>query len=106
MSRSSLPVADPSPAIMVHPADRTATALQGDDWLVERIRRELCRTGHGDLYCIAVMANRQWVELDGHVPTFYLKQVAQEVVRRIAPAHQIHNQLRVGAAPPGRGKPR
>lgn len=106
MIRSSLPSMKLTSRVNSRHPCRGDDATQSDRILADRIRRELRRTGYGDLSRVTVLNDGQWVALAGRVPTFHLKQMAQEVVRRIAPAHQIYNQLRVSSSRSGPGNPR
>lgn len=63
--------------------------------LAERILAELRQDGHGELGKVKVDCDGHWVELTGRVSSFYLKQLAQEAVRRVAPGRQIFNEVQV-----------
>jgi len=63
--------------------------------LAERVERALCATGYGALRGIEVSVRARLVTLVGRVPSFYLKQIAQERALAVPGTHQIHNGLEV-----------
>ena len=66
--------------------------------LSERIRSELAHDGHHELGRVRVNCDGHWVELSGKVSSFYLKQRAQEAVRRVAPGRQVFNEVQVSGS--------
>jgi len=66
--------------------------------LVERIKRALRATGYWPLCAIEVSANARVVRIAGRVPSYFLKQVAQETVLAAPGTHRIRNDLDVAQA--------
>ena len=73
---------------------RSARARMSHD-----IRVALRRSGHAELRRVEVMTDGQRVTICGIVPTFYLKQLAQELARGASGGQKIDNQLEVKALP-------
>jgi osmotically-inducible protein OsmY len=61
------------------------------------IRVALRRSGHAELRGVEVLVDGRHVTICGVVPTFYLKQLAQELARSVARGQSIDNQLEVRA---------
>lgn len=72
-----------------------ATQNLEDGRLAERVEHALCATGYGSLRAVAVSVSDRVVMLLGRVPSYHLKQIAQETVLAVPGAHQIHNGLEV-----------
>ena len=64
--------------------------------LAEHVERALCATGYGPLRDIDVTVYSRFVILDGRVPSYFLKQVAQTTALAVPGAHQVRNDLEVG----------
>ena len=52
-------------------------------------------SGHAEIRRIHAKVGRDYVVLQGVVSSFYLKQTAQELIRQVAPKHQVCNKLKV-----------
>jgi osmotically-inducible protein OsmY len=63
--------------------------------LVERVQRALRATGYAPLRGIEVVVHARLVILAGRVPSYYLKQVAQETALAVPGTHQVRNDLDV-----------
>ncbi len=63
--------------------------------LAQRVAHALRGTGYGPLRGVEVTVHERVVTLGGRVPSFHLKQVAQEAALAVPGAHQIHNDLEV-----------
>ena len=61
----------------------------------ESVERALCATGYGSLRGIVVTVRGRVVILEGRVPSYYLKQVAQAAALAVAGGHQIRNDMEV-----------
>jgi osmotically-inducible protein OsmY len=65
----------------------------------ERARRavyhELESTGHRELRGVTVEVHDDRIVLSGLVPTYFLKQVAQEATRRACLQRRVYNELDV-----------
>ena len=64
--------------------------------LVARAESRLQKSGYPALRDIRCESQEGVFVLRGHVPSYYLKQVAQELVRGVATAETIVNQVEVG----------
>ena len=78
---------------------RTAVSLPTpsleDRHLAVRVEHALRARGYSELRAIEVFVDTRIVCLVGRVPSYYLKQLAQETARAVPGAHQIHNVLEV-----------
>jgi len=73
-----------------------------DRRLCEQILQVLRATGYFKLRDLSVIAIEGCVILRGHVPSYYLKQVAQSAVRELSGAIEVRNELVVLAYDPAR----
>jgi osmotically-inducible protein OsmY len=97
-----------STALLLLPTGEGQVALQAaarilresreDLPLAERVARALRATGYGPLRSLRVTVQERLVILQGRVPNYYLKQVAQTTVLTVPGAHQVRNDLDVGRA--------
>ncbi len=82
-------------------ADEASRAVAGDneaggkEEVVRKIEYAFRRSGHESLRGVTPWCFTGMVELTGSVPSFYLKQVAQELVRQALPQYTIMNHCRV-----------
>ena len=63
--------------------------------LASRISADFFHSGYGPLRSLSVMANGGVVTLEGRVPNFYLKQLAQHRAIRIPGVILVDNQIKV-----------
>jgi osmotically-inducible protein OsmY len=75
--------------------EQLLTQCLEDLHLAERVQRALCALGHRHLREIQVTAHARLVILKGRVPSYYLKQLAQDTALAVPGAHQIRNDLEV-----------
>jgi len=66
--------------------------------LAERVERALRASGYGPLRTIDVTVHERQVTLTGRVPSYYLKQVAQQLSLAVPGAHQVRNDVNVSRA--------
>lgn len=59
------------------------------------VERHLRRSSYASLRSIDCQVSAGTARLSGQLPSYFLKQTAQEIVRRIAGVEQIHNHLEV-----------
>jgi osmotically-inducible protein OsmY len=71
------------------------TQARQDFDLAEQVERALRATGYGFLRGIAVTVNAHLVILEGRVPTYHLKQIAQEAALSVPGARDLCNNLEV-----------
>lgn len=87
------------------PPDAESDGLQATDALLtqrledlrlaERVALALRATGYGALRTLEVTANSRIVRLVGRVPSYHLKQIAQETALAVPGTHEVHNGLDV-----------
>ena len=82
---------DDTDATAVHVAE-----ILGDLRLAESVERALRETGHLPLRAIQVSTYGRHVILQGRVPTYYLKQIAQTAALSVSGVEAICNDLEVG----------
>jgi len=63
--------------------------------LAGEVRQALRSTGYAALRMVRVFADGQLVTLQGRVPSYYLKQVAQTAAMDVAGVRELHNELEV-----------
>ncbi len=83
-----------SSARNLRPSSRS-TELDGD--LVARVAGRLRKSGYPALRRVSCESHEGVLVLRGHVPSYYLKQVAQELVRGVEGAEMILNKVEVCA---------
>jgi osmotically-inducible protein OsmY len=66
-----------------------------DSSLDHQVRQTLRRTGYAALQQIDCRVEKGVVELSGDVPSFYFKQIAQEVLLSLQHVARVENRLRV-----------
>lgn len=84
------PAAPPAP-LVPGPDDRELAVPDGTD-LAASVRGALS-CGHFPLRSVVVVVTIGRVLLHGRVPTYYLKQVAQEAARRVSEGAELENRL-------------
>jgi osmotically-inducible protein OsmY len=73
--------------------EATAFGVLEDIRLAERVARALRATRPGPLRGIGVTVHARAVSLEGQVPSYYLKQLAQATVRTVPGVHEVCNKL-------------
>jgi osmotically-inducible protein OsmY len=76
--------------------EAAAFGVLEDIRLAERVVRALRATGHGPLRDIGVTVHARTVSLEGQVPSYFLKQLAQATASAVPGAHRVCNDLEVG----------
>ena len=66
-----------------------------DQHLTERVERALRARGYRALHAVRISVRNRVVFLEGRVPSYYLKQLAQVTAMAVPGAHQIRNELDV-----------
>ena len=59
----------------------------------------LRKSGYHELHLVSCDFHEGVLTLRGRVSSFYLKQVAQELIRRLDGAEEVNNRLEVAAPP-------
>ena len=78
-------------------ADGPGHIVAHDHQIVDAAYRALRASGYGQLLSINVYCDHGRVTLQGRLPTFYLKQVAQSVLGRVDGIRDIDNDVTVQA---------
>ena len=73
-----------------------------DETLESRVHQELATCGYAVLHQIRVSSRGGCVHLEGRVPSFYFKQLAQVAARRAEGVTWLCNELVVPEQPIGR----
>jgi osmotically-inducible protein OsmY len=68
----------------------SARPLEGE------VRRALANSGYSPLFEVHVSARHGTICLEGRVPTYYLKQIAQTVALSVEGVESLDNELVVG----------
>ena len=66
-----------------------------DTQLADDLHHAFCRTGYAPLRHIGVDHHDGHVRLEGRVPTYFLKQLAQSLASSFPGVRQIHNEIEV-----------
>jgi osmotically-inducible protein OsmY len=66
-----------------------------DDQILDEAHRALSSTGYGQLRNLHVYCDHGRVTLQGRVPSYYLKQVAQAAIQSLPAVCDIDNDLQV-----------
>jgi osmotically-inducible protein OsmY len=64
--------------------------------LAERVERALRATGYGPLRSVDVTAHARLIILEGRIPSYYLKQIAQSIALTVQGVEHVKNDLEVG----------
>lgn len=79
----------------LHASSRNVTGTSADDSLRSRIEQALRNSGYQSLRAIETTVRQGFVYLTGSVGSWYLKQVAQELVMQITGRGCLENNLTV-----------
>lgn len=74
---------------------RNTVACQTNEDLYHRIESLFQASGHADLNRVRLDVGQDEVFLVGHVPTYFMKQMAQTLVLSLEEVKQVHNHLTV-----------
>ena len=69
----------------------------------ENVERALTETGYGQLRGIQVTVHAGLLILNGHVRSYYLKQLAQAIALSATGTDSLRNDIQVGCANPAHG---
>jgi osmotically-inducible protein OsmY len=67
--------------------------------LEQELSDRLRRAGHFELRRVSVAVDDDRVVLSGTLPSFYMKQIAQETARKVCPDRRVYNDLAVAQSP-------
>ncbi len=88
-----------SPARHANPVTGTSFAIDPGAEVHERVATRLRRSPYIPLRAIRCECGGGVLRLQGSLPTFYLKQIAQETVKGVEGVREIVNQIEVPAPP-------
>lgn len=74
---------------------RARLSSDSDDQLVAQVKRVFRSSGYTPLTKVRVLAEQGHVSLEGEVPTYFMKQIAQTQVLSMAGVRKLHNDLSV-----------
>jgi len=63
--------------------------------MLQCISQELSQTGYPALQSLRLHCDGGAVTLDGEVPSYFLKQIAQDVVQRVPGVEEVVNRIKV-----------
>jgi len=99
--KPALAIAEPHPARESEPVrarqveqSDTSGAIDENNSQVVRVRRALIESGYSQLQDVTVFATDGGVVLVGIVPSYFMKQIAQEIARS-AGARTLENRITV-----------
>lgn len=91
----------PGPIVLECPV-ATPVAIEDESRVVTALNHALDKAGHLPLRRLRLEIHDRRIVVRGTVPTYYLKQLAQCIIREIAPDCEIMNLVEVvGSACPG-----
>ena len=74
-------------------AESQISPVSANRILRDTLRKTLIHSGYSELSTVHVEAHEGYVRLTGQLPSFYLKQVAQSLVRNIAGVELLRNDV-------------
>lgn len=80
-------------------SDKQPESVEADRALLQRVNRFLYQRGYGLHQTLEISVERGVVEVQGNVPTFYLRQIAVECIKRVAGVSQVVDLIVVGDDP-------
>ncbi len=98
LSLQHRPASEPAAPLLprVDTAAPGPTAASAPTATVESlVQQQLQQSGYVELRAIDCNVSAGTVQLNGQLPSFYLKQTAQELVRRVAGVRGIRNHVQV-----------
>lgn len=69
--------------------------MEHDQHILEQVNKALHRSGYDQLRSVRTYCHHGRIVLQGKIPTYYLKQVAQELVRSVSDVRDVDNDLHV-----------
>lgn len=85
-----------APVKVPHLASPSRNATTGlDDQILKKVQHVLHHSGYEQLRRVRTFCRHGRIVLQGRISTYYLKQVAQELVRNVSEVHDIDNDLLV-----------
>ena len=90
-----------SPSLVLErgPNARKELSRPCDEQIVSQVCDALAATRYPSLQNLQVYCDHGRVTLQGRLPTYFLKQIAQSAVQSVAGVRDIDNDIRVGSFP-------
>jgi len=83
-------------SIELKPSSHSAhERMELDKHILEQVNKALHRSGYDQLRSVRTYCHHGRIVLQGKIATYYLKQVAQELVRTVSDVQDVDNDLRV-----------
>ncbi len=79
--------------------EREATASKERPLIPAEARSRLRKSGYRELHFVSCDFHEGVLTLRGHVSSFHLKQLAQELIRHLDGAEEVNNRLEVAERP-------
>lgn len=83
----------------VMPPETLTDSFDADRDLLQRVKNFICQRGYGPHRTLEIAVERGVVVVQGRVPTFYLRQIAVECVKRVAGVIHVIDRIEVGNDP-------
>jgi len=77
------------------PTDKLPDSAEADRDLLQRVKAFLHQRGYGPHKALELNAERGVLLVQGRVPTFYLRQIAVECIKRVAGVTQVVDAIEV-----------
>ena len=81
------------------PSDKLLNSVEADRDLFQRVKSFLYQRGYGPHQALEIIAERGVVLVQGRVPTFYMRQIAVEWIKRVAGVAQVVDLIKVVNGP-------
>lgn len=81
------------------PSDKLPDSAESDRDLLQRVKSFLHQRGYASHRSLEISAERSVVAVQGRLPTFYLRQIAVECIKRVAGVTQVIDLFEVSDDP-------
>lgn len=81
------------------PSDKLPDSAEADRDLLQRVKFLLHQRGYATHRSLEISAERSVVVVQGRLPTFYLRQIAVECIKRVTGVTQVIDRIEVGDDP-------
>ncbi len=76
-------------------SDKQPESVEADPTLLQRVNSVLQQRGYGLHHTLDISVERGVVVVQGTLPTFYMRQIAVECIKRVAGVTQVIDQITV-----------
>lgn len=77
------------------PSDKLLDSTEADRDLLQRVKSYLHQRGYANHRALEISAERSVVVVQGRLPTFYLRQIAVECIKRVAGVTHVIDLIKV-----------